>query len=403
LLLHRTLTCAAVASLVVAACSVGSRAQTSTAADPNSVFDRVCHDWGARLKQAVQDRTIKTDDQMAARINDADAQLEQQLKVVDIPGGASNFTAVTGHLYSCLDREATAAFGRGSVVKMDLRPTVVRSPAQGGGTAVVPSAVADGTIKVFPALSLATDTAAAKISDVYEKFCDKWGGTLKQIATDAAIKTDAQRDTRIKTANAELKANVEGVEVKSGIESADLKGAASALKSCVDTQAKSAFGPNTGVKFAADPIGSGPWKIAVKGLEVSPQYPNAVARSGDFLRQPMPPEPTPAAPAKTSNAPTTNAPQPKTVTVAVCYSLVDKVCRDKDSHAKWIALKETGDAAHNEIRTSEARAEMCKVDSDALKQLKVIEDTSNLNAGDKNKFIRYVRWECVPRDLMRMR
>jgi hypothetical protein len=398
LLLHRTLTCAAVASLIVAASSVESRAQTPTAADPNSAFDRVCHDWGARLKQMVQDRTIKTDDQLAAKINDADTQLEQQLKVIDIPGGASNFAAVTGHLYACLDREAAAAFGRGTVVKMDLRPTIVRSPAQGGGTAVVPSAVADGTIKVIPGKTLATDSAAAKISGVYETFCDKWGSTLKQIATDTAVKTDAQRDSRIKTANGELKADLESVEVKSGIDTADLKIAISAVKTCIETQAKSTFGPNTGVKFAADPTGSSPWKITVKGLEVSPQYPNAVARSGDFLRQPMPPEPTPAVPAKPSNAP-----QLKTVTVAVCYSLIDKICRDKDSHAKWIALKDTSDLAHNEIRTSEARAEMCRVDSDSLKQLKVIEDSSNLNAGDKNKFIRYVKWECVPRDLMRMR
>jgi hypothetical protein len=383
----------------VAASSVESRAQTPTAADQNSVFDRVCHDWGARLKQIALDRTIKTDDQMAAKINDADTQLEQQLKVIDIPGGASNFSAATGHLYSCLDREAAAAFGRGTVVKMDLRPTVVRSPAQGGGTAVVPSAVADGTIKVIPGKTLANDGPAAKISEIYGRFCETWGSTLKQIATDTAVKTDAQRDSRIKTANTELKADLEGVEVKSGIDTADLKSAISVLKTCIDSQAKSAFGPNTGVKFAADPVGSGPWKIAVKGsIEVSPQYPNAVSRSGDFLRQPMPPEPVPAAPAKTSNAP-----QLKTVTVAVCYSLIDKVCHDKDSHAKWIALKDTGDAAHNEIRTSEARAEMCKVDSDSLKVLKVIEDSSNLKAGDKNKFIRYVKWECVPRDLMHMR
>jgi hypothetical protein len=175
------------------------------------------------------------------------------------------------------------------------------------------------------------------------------------------------------------------------------------VKTCIEAKAKSAFGPNTGVKFAADPVGSGPWKIAVKGLGVSPQYPNAVARSGDFLRQPMPPEPTPAAPVPTAPAKPSNAPQLKTVTVAVCYSLIDKICRDKDSHAKWIALKDTGDAAHNEIRTSEAKAEMCKADSDSLKLFKVIEDSSNLSAGDRNKFIRYIRWECVPRDLMRMR
>ena len=399
MLLHRTLAYAAVAPLIMAASFSGSRAQTPTAADPNPVFDKVCHDWGARLKQMALDGTIKTDDQLAARINDADIQLQQQLKVIDIPGGASNFTAVTGHLYACLDREAVAAFGRGTLVKMDLRPTVVRSPAQGGGTAVVPSAVADGTIKVIPAKTLAKDGAAAKVSEIYERFCETWGSTLKQIATDTAIKTDAQRDSRIKTANRELKADLEGVEVNSGIDTADLKIAISALKTCIDTNAKSAFGPNTGVKFAADPIGSGPWKIAVKdSIEVSPQYPNAVARSGDFLRQPMPPEPVPAAPAKSSNAP-----QPKTITVAVCYSLLDKVCHDKDSHATWIALKDTGDPAHNEIRTSQARAEMCKVDSDSLKLLKVIEDSSNLMAGDKNKFIRYVRWECVPRDLMRMR
>jgi hypothetical protein len=149
MLLQLVLMRVALAVILVVAPFEIARAQT----DPSANFDRFCHDWGAQLRKVAASAT--SDAQRASAIDNADVDLETQLKVVEIPGGASNFTSVTGRLLSCLDREATAAFGNGTTVTANLRPRNIRSPAQGGGAQVVQSNVIDGTIRVSPGSSVA--------------------------------------------------------------------------------------------------------------------------------------------------------------------------------------------------------------------------------------------------------
>jgi len=152
MLLQPILMRVALAVILVAAPLEIAGAQT----DPNATFDKYCHDWGADLKKIAASAT--SDAQRASAIETADASLETQLKLVEIPGGAANFTAVTGHLSSCLEREAKAAFGAGTTVTMKLSPRNIRSPAQGGGAQVVQSNVIDGSIRVSPGSSVAAKT-----------------------------------------------------------------------------------------------------------------------------------------------------------------------------------------------------------------------------------------------------
>jgi hypothetical protein len=153
MLLQSVLVRVALAVILVAAPLEIALAQT----DPNTTFDKYCHDWGADLKKIAASAT--SDAQRASAIETADASLETQLKLVEIPGGTPNFTAVTGHLSSCLEREAKAAFGAGTTVTVKLSPRNIQSPAKGGGAQVVQSNIINGTIQVSPGSSVAAKTA----------------------------------------------------------------------------------------------------------------------------------------------------------------------------------------------------------------------------------------------------
>lgn len=174
------------AALFVAGFFATSMAQTPTGADPNAAFARFCHDWGSALRRIAAN--AKSDAQRDSAINDADTQIETQLKVVDIPSGA-NFDSVVANLRSCLEREANTAFGQGTTVTVTLRPTIIRPPAQGGGVAVVQSTRVDGTIRVSPGSSVVTVAANQSLGK-------QWGDVCLSKGSRACCSASANHDCK---------------------------------------------------------------------------------------------------------------------------------------------------------------------------------------------------------------
>lgn len=94
---------------------------------------------------------------------------------------------------------------------------------------------------LFVIASFCTLSAQPNPRDTFDQYCHHWGKTLKDTAAKA--KSDAQRNSTIKDANAELELNLKLVEFPK----ADFNSMVSRLRTCLENEAKAAFGQGTSV------------------------------------------------------------------------------------------------------------------------------------------------------------